>query len=1156
MAYFIDEILLLDKTQSGVTSSTDLPVSMTGTVVGDLTPWRIRLEMTNTGETGVDNSGRLTLRLDENKTFIKTGPLLLQEDAKTKYYIQAKITQTISGSSMDSKLFRFQLGTVTIDVDERQGSLIQVTLQEIQYAARESFTSNEMRFVTPRQALAKRVIDYNFANPSGTSIWITDNNLPVEPELEYVPQSPISIKKSFDEIFENLSQPEVIGGVFTDYYYDFEPSTTSTHLINMVGDEIGRENTGITLDPESAEPIESDQEESTSTDLLRFKNQVMFRGSPSGGSLPREHSVFSSQWEHSKRRSAWDNTRTITDTYNVTRKYLKGETVKRSFVVPALGTVNVYPYAPSVTITRFFKATDDIATTNTTVPELNPSFWQEDFVTIPKFDRTGHYKTGDIVYDTIGLYNIFYRAQRDIFDWSLNKYREWNGGSRPYRVIPIVDSALDNSTGFLKSPSQSGSKWATCTQVPSHVTGTSFVDYVGFSPWTSDVFDWEQNMVGLSGDLPHGTNCNPSDVNNSLTGNNSYVGLVPDWNMCKDNYEQQDALDEFETLSVKWIHEISDTPPVDSELIYHGQRILVGTSGSGYFLGQSNRLAQYDKNKLGSNKWQFSGAPVAGDTVVDMGTGYVYQYSRPTDTPASTWIEAWRVEGNTNNRSATSRGAPTSAAAPWHIVKDVYKTTGFEGTPNSAIEFRYVYDTQNTGIGYNTDTADRKSFLARLNSRGAWLWFWLPFPRLKHTDNGTVEVGEKYGGNGDSTSGTGFTTLNTNNLSSDRKQSIKGWNNGLDSEDLGRINAISFKLKVGVFASWVDAYNDDWFWELPDGTSGRSGTSQSESELVTGMEKVPMTFWCVDMFDRIWYKTFTLRKNGRWDDVTIQMGDMSQANLYLPRWDELSSFLGIPLSATKFALKQREYTGVAFDWRFVRGWGIQYMGGYDDTGFYNGAIDGWWDKLEQETSQIAEGAYNGIAETSKWMEDAGLNWWTIEPDDKLPTSYKVHRQATIAIDDLHFKKELFVNSNDTIVTDGRSTIKQGGSVNDYITAKALARGERERLSFFPQYWHIRAVGDVRMRIGKSFNVKGDRIPESPDLYNAWLTGTTYANNAKVNYNGFTYMSKTNNNQGNTPTDTNDGHWENLNRLACATVKHIIDGTGYHMEITARRRFRI
>jgi len=1164
MAFFVDEILLLDKTQTNVTSSSDLPVSITGTVVGDLTPWRVRLEMTNTGETGVDNSGNIKLRIDENKTFIKTGPLLLQEDAKTKYLIQAKITQTFSdGSQVVSKLFRFQLGTATVDVDERQGSMISLTLQEIQYAAREAFTSNELRFVTPREALNFRINDMNQTQPSGVTFAIGANNLlPTEPELEYVPQSPISVKTSVDEIFENLSQPEVIGGTFTDYYYDFDPVVNTTLTTQMKADEIGRENTGITLDPEAAEAIESDQEESTSTDLLRFKNQVMFRGSPSGGSLPREHSVYASQWEHAKRRSLYDSSRTIVDVYTNTKKYLKGETVKRTFTVGATGTPNVYPYLQLVKVTRFFKARTDIETSDSVTPEVSGN-WIEDFVTIPKFDRTGHYKAGDIVYHQDSLSAAqpkirFYQSNTDNFAWSLNRYREWNNGTNPYQQYTQTQTRnsvplLNNSTGFLKLPTESNSNWTEITQVPAHAIGSTFVDCTGFSPWTSDVFDWEKNMVGLSGSLPRGVNCTPSNTG-ALTNNNSYVGLVPDWNLCKDNYDQQDPLDEFETISVKWIHSISNAPPSDSKLIYHGQRILVGTSGSGDFNNQDNRLAQYDKNKIAdaNGKWQFSALPVAGDTVVSLGTGYVYQHT------GSAWIEAWRVEGNTDGRLQGDRANPTSTATPFHLVKDVYKTTGFEGTPNSAIEFRFLYDTQNLGIASSGDNKETKSFLARLNSRGAWLWFWFPFPRLGHSENGVVNQGDKYGGNGDST-GIGFTTLNTNNLSSDRKQSVKGWNNGLDSEDMGKINAISFKLKVGVFGSYVDAYNDAFFWELPDGTHGQSGTSQAEPELVVGLEKVPMTFWCVDMFDRIWYKTFTLRKNGRWDDVTIQMGDMSQANLYLPRWDELSTFLGIPLSATKFALKQREYSGIAFDWRFVRGWGIQYMAPYDDSGFYNGGVTGWQDNVEQGANMVAQGGYNLYAEAGKWMESVNANWWDVDPNSKLPTAYTIHRQATIAIDALHFKKELFVNSNDTQVTDARSTIKQGGGVNDYITAKALARGERERLSFFPQFWHIRAVGDVRMRIGKSFNVKGDRIPESPDLYQEWTasyTGNGYPINAKVKYNGFTYMSKTADNQGNTPTDTNDGYWENLNRLACGSVRHVIDHTGYHMEVVARRRFRL
>jgi hypothetical protein len=58
---------------------------------------------------------------------------------------------------------------------------------------------------------------------------------------------------------------------------------------------------------------------------------------------------------------------------------------------------------------------------------------------------------------------------------------------------------------------------------------------------------------------------------------------------------------------------------------------------------------------------------------------------------------------------------------------------------------------------------------------------------------------------------------------------------------------------------------------------------------------------------------------------------MSPKNLYIPRFDELSKFLGRPLSFTNYALQEKEFTGVNFDWRFVRGWGIQWDGAYDQN---------------------------------------------------------------------------------------------------------------------------------------------------------------------------------------------------------------------------------
>ena len=57
-------------------------------------------------------------------------------------------------------------------------------------------------------------------------------------------------------------------------------------------------------------------------------------------------------------------------------------------------------------------------------------------------------------------------------------------------------------------------------------------------------------------------------------------------------------------------------------------------------------------------------------------------------------------------------------------------------------------------------------------------------------------------------------------------------------------------------------------------------------------------------------------------------------------------------------MKQREYTGVAFDWRFVRGWGVQYDGAYDDNGYYNGGFDEWWDWANQFAEQFKMNFYN------------------------------------------------------------------------------------------------------------------------------------------------------------------------------------------------------
>jgi len=1202
MALYTDSITLLDRTEALRTVSDEIPS-------GDMKPWRIRLELVNTGETGKDNNGMIHLRIDENKTFIKTGPLLMEEDAKRKYLIECKITQTIGGSTVTGKTFRFRLGTPSIDVDENQGAILKIKLQEIQSRTKEAISSKELRFVTPYTAAQERVNELNsFTVMTGFRIAVDSNNLPNDPNLKqhYVPMSPRSIKDLFDEIMENLSKEDVYGGTFTDYYYDYDAQAAITNEMKVTFDAIGATDSGIVLDPISTEAIDAEQQQSAGTDFFRFRNQVIARGSAGAGSLPTEHSYFSSRWLHAKIREEWSNS---TD-------YVKGDTVKKTFFLNTFASTNPTSgparndgirgttTVPKQDVIRFFVCMNAVAA-NAANDASDPTesagrvYWREDFIIYPSFDKTGHYKAGDVIYNDSGSGSSpvrFYQATEEIYDWSLNRFRENDNGNGTWSYPANTTAAslkgtkhLDNSTGFLKFPNETDSGFRRLDNLSSpedaipdqkgtgELTGgnVTFQGWEAFSPWTNDVFDWEKNMCALkTGSLVRGATA-------GLDGSpNRYVGMVPDWNLTKDVYEKQNVTAEFEGVSMKWVHSIVTEPPQDAKMQYHGQRFLVGASppstmtygGSNPFYGQGNKVTQFDQNKTSTNnkadKWQFSRVPHNGEVINNLDDGRVYQYS--TDENPDAWVIVWQVQRNGTGQKPNF----ISSATPFHIVKDVYKSAGFEGTPNSAITFRYIWDStsssgatqsnyrnkvNSTSRNYTNDNDE--SLMVRKNSRGAWLWFWNPFPRLGHTDNGTVDIGSQYGYNGGSSSSltssrSGFTTLNTYNLNTDRFQETYGWNNGLKSEDMGRISSLSFKMKVGIYSVVVDSNNDDFFWEMPD------------IALVIGVPKVPMTFWAVDMFDRVWYKKFELRRNGYWDEVKIDFGDMSQHNLYFPRFDELWEFWGRPLGFTNFALKQKEYTGVAFDWRFVRGWGVQYDGSYDPNGYYNGGFDDWWDTMMQAAEQFKSILYNAYARLKNDWDAATVpsSSNTINAQGKMPPAYAIQREATISIDGLHYDKELVANSDDELVLGEneeygpRTSIEFFGDVDDYITLKIQAKGRKARLSFYPQFWHLRAIGDVRMKVGHSFKVKGDRIPDHPNMEGVeeWVGGSnTFDYKDKVRYpntGGYTYQAiRDVPNTAGSP-DGEPTYWENINQLACAEVTHIIDHSGYHMEVTGRRKF--
>ena len=115
----------------------------------------------------------------------------------------------------------------------------------------------------------------------------------------------------------------------------------------------------------------------------------------------------------------------------------------------------------------------------------------------------------------------------------------------------------------------------------------------------------------------------------------------------------------------------------------------------------------------------------------------------------------------------------------------------------------------------------------------------------------------KYNGSNlqDNTVGTeNWASLNVYNTNTDRLGSAKGWNSGLDSEDMGKISALQFRIKVEFSRDYSNMN-----WGSNSGVGGTYTSSQREcarpfaiNERISGIANIPMVFWALDSFDSIW----------------------------------------------------------------------------------------------------------------------------------------------------------------------------------------------------------------------------------------------------------------------------------------------------------------
>jgi len=523
------------------------------------------------------------------------------------------------------------------------------------------------------------------------------------------------------------------------------------------------------------------------------------------------------------------------------------------------------------------------------------------------------------------------------------------------------------------------------------------------SPLTNDVGIW-QDMIPSGKNPPTG-----------------YAGFFNDFNIVNSAYER--SRDEYADVSLKDVIDFISTPP-DSPL--HGQRWLVNNGTGTIWQGHNNAIAQWNAFE---GIWHFSNNPKIDDTV------YLRSNSTMLRFDGVTWQTDWNLSSN-----------PGKATA-FHPVEQISLVRNRSGI-RKAIKFKFNWNAFD-GANLVQDIADilGRTLEIYANTNGVTKFLtgvidsWSGgtasefLSKLGKTDTevkNAIGIGHQ---NNLASRWAGFSVLlpfasfdssylDFYNMDKSQITKKKGWNSGKDSEDLGEFRSVIFWCRMSYLTH--------------------------DNFAVNGKSEIPMIFWFRDIFDRIVYKEFQIRAHDVWQKINLSVNDDSW-KLYDQRIDELwNNIFGYTLPFDHF-IRQRELTGVQFDWRFVKEMGCFTKESYNKQFFYIGAQDSYFTAFQEHLAQ------------------AGSYLTSVLPEIDLEKTIIDH--VDFAIDDLHFGKDAYVTTSNDTEIEPRIKVIEISKQYDYTTLQHLAQRYLSREQYHPQNHIIDCRGDVRIKAGHKLLLK-------------------------------------------------------------------------------------